>query len=135
MKGIVDVEFLISAFLFIVVISFVTLTIAGTIPVLHNSIVKDSSAAQAWQISEELMIDGEPDKAAINALCSNYAQTRDEYTESFNDIIVSMEGIPGGECGPGQNLATSLVARKSIVKRTVLDVTPKTMEVTFIPGR
>jgi len=160
MKGVANIEFILSVFIFIVVISFVTLTIAGVIPIYHNSIVKDSSSSSAFQISErvieELSIPSssssfqkyELQNGQVTSFfqqCKTpikYAETRDKFTEDYNDINITImilsddgERTIERECAP-IGRSESLVARESVIDRVVFEGgEAKILRITFIPGR
>lgn len=53
----IEVEFIISVFVFVTSVSFVTLIIVGNIPFLHNTAAGESSKAMSYQYSEMLLFD------------------------------------------------------------------------------
>ena len=57
MKGISEIEFIISVFVFITSVSFVTVIIINNIPIFHNNAISDSLKARSWQYSEILLFD------------------------------------------------------------------------------
>ncbi len=57
MKGIVEVEFIISVFVFITTISFVAAMIVGNIPLFHDSAVAEGIKSKSHQYSELLLFD------------------------------------------------------------------------------
>ncbi len=57
MKGIAEVEFIISVFVFITTISFVTFLIINNIPLLHNAALTDRLKSRSYQYSELLLFD------------------------------------------------------------------------------
>jgi|SRR3989344_4458371 len=57
MKGIVEIEFIISVFVFITSVSFVTLVIVSNIPLLHNTASGENLKAMSYQYSEMLVFD------------------------------------------------------------------------------
>ncbi len=56
-KGVIEIEFIISVFVFITTISFVTLIIVSNIPTLHNTAAGESVKSWAYQYSEMLLMD------------------------------------------------------------------------------
>ncbi len=57
MKGVTEVEFIISVFVFITTMSFVTLLIINSIPLFHTTALSDSLKARSYQYSELLLFD------------------------------------------------------------------------------
>jgi hypothetical protein len=57
MKGVIEIEFIISVFVFITSISFVTIIIVGNIPTVHNAAISENIKSTAYQYSEMLLID------------------------------------------------------------------------------
>lgn len=57
MKGISELEFIISVFVFITTISFVTIIIVNNIPLFHTATVSERLKARSWQHSEMLLLD------------------------------------------------------------------------------
>ena len=57
MKGIIEVEFIISVFVFITSVSFVTLIIVSNIPLLHNTANGENLKAISYQYSEMFAFD------------------------------------------------------------------------------
>ncbi|MBI4896497.1 MAG: hypothetical protein HY832_03020 [Candidatus Aenigmarchaeota archaeon] len=57
MKGVVDIEFMISLFMFLVTISFITYTIAGNLPRYHEEATVNHLRSVAFQASELLLFD------------------------------------------------------------------------------
>lgn len=61
MRGILDIEFVLSITLFLSVIVFVSFVITGNIPVFHGESVNEDLRARSYQISQLLMFDqGQP---------------------------------------------------------------------------
>ena len=60
-KGVLDIDFILSVFVFLSVIVFVTSVIIGNIPVFHRESLNENLRARSYQISELLLFDqGEP---------------------------------------------------------------------------
>lgn len=57
MKGILDIEFVLSVFLFLGTISFVTVLIGRESVALQNSAITDNMKSESYQISQILMFD------------------------------------------------------------------------------
>ena len=57
MKGITEIEFIISVFVFITTISFVTIIIINNIPFFHNTALGNNLKTKSWQYSEMLLFD------------------------------------------------------------------------------
>ena len=57
MKGVSEIEFIISVFVFITSVSFVTIIIINNIPLFHNKAFTDDLRAKSWQYSEILLFD------------------------------------------------------------------------------
>lgn len=57
MKGIAEIEFIISVFVFITSISFVTVLLINNIPLFHNSAFTEGLKSKSWQFSEMLLFD------------------------------------------------------------------------------
>ena len=60
MKAIADIEFILSAFLFVSTISFITLSIIGNLPVLQEKSLAANLQSTSYQISELLLDKGYP---------------------------------------------------------------------------
>ncbi|HIG96845.1 MAG TPA: hypothetical protein HA230_00675 [Candidatus Aenigmarchaeota archaeon] len=119
MKGVVEIEFIISIFVFITTVSFVTSIVISNMPLFHGASMSDTLKAKSWQYSEMLLFDeGAPtdwqlpdkdvkriglsngkryvlDKDKIDklaALCSSgYASVKDKLGLDFrNDIIIEV---------------------------------------------
>ena len=56
-KGIAELEFIISVFVFITTISFVTFLIINNIPILHGLSASESLKSKSYQYSELLLFD------------------------------------------------------------------------------
>ncbi len=60
-KGVIDIEFILSVFVFLGVVVFVTFVIIGNIPVFHREALNENLRARAYQASQLLVFDeGEP---------------------------------------------------------------------------
>ncbi|MCX6815516.1 MAG: hypothetical protein NT120_01520 [Candidatus Aenigmarchaeota archaeon] len=57
MKGIIDIEFILSVVVFLSTISFVAMLIINNIPVFHGDSVSEDLRARAYQISQVLIFD------------------------------------------------------------------------------
>lgn len=57
MKGVVEIEFIISIFVFITSISFVTFMIVGNIPIAHNNALGESTKSRSYQYADMLLLD------------------------------------------------------------------------------
>jgi hypothetical protein len=57
MKGIANIEFILSVVVFISTIIFVTMTIINNVPFLHNEAVSDHIKSRAYQLSDILLFD------------------------------------------------------------------------------
>jgi hypothetical protein len=61
MKGVVDIEFILSVVVFLSTISFVSFLIIGNIPLLHGNAASEDLRSRAYQVSQILLTDrGEP---------------------------------------------------------------------------
>lgn len=60
MKAVVDIEFILSAFLFVSTISFIALSIIGNLPVLQEKSLASNLQSTSYQISELLLDKGYP---------------------------------------------------------------------------
>lgn len=144
MKGILDIEFAVSLFVFLVVLSFVTISIVGTIPLLREQALTDDIRSKAWQLSELLVFDtGEPSSWTIETvrriglsngtrygidstkitrlrtLCDGrdgYLRVKELLTVSVrNDIMITItEGGASFRCAPP---AISSIAPTAVVTR------------------
>jgi hypothetical protein len=56
-KGVLDIEFMLSVFVFLTALSFVLITLVSNIPKFHQDTVSQDIKAKAFQISEMLMFD------------------------------------------------------------------------------
>ena len=56
-KGVLDIEFMLSIFLFLTVLSFVSFTLINTIPKLHQETFSQDIKSKAFQVSEMLLFD------------------------------------------------------------------------------
>lgn len=56
-KGVLDIEFMLSIFIFLTVLSFVTLTVINNIPKLHQEVLSQDLKNKAYQVSEMLILD------------------------------------------------------------------------------
>ena len=60
-KGVVDIEFMVSILIFLTVLTFVTFSVIGLFPRLHEEAFAHDIRSKAFQVSELLMFDrGEP---------------------------------------------------------------------------
>ncbi len=67
MKGALDIEFILAAFVFLSTIVFITLSIIGKIPVLQEKSLSENLQSTSYQISEILLTKGYPENwAALN---------------------------------------------------------------------
>lgn len=57
MKGIVNIEFVLSVMVFLSTVSFVTFVIINNIPTMHHEAVSDHIKARAYEISHMLIFD------------------------------------------------------------------------------
>ena len=118
-KGIAELEFIISVFVFITTISFVTFLIISNIPILHSLSASESLKSKSYQYSELLLFDeGAPmnwedesdtqnikriglsggrryfvdvDKIAkLNSICSNYQLARQKLGLENEDIVIEV---------------------------------------------
>jgi hypothetical protein len=123
-KGVIDIEFILSVVLFFGTITFVSFMIISNVPVFHNEAVNDDIRARAYEISQVLMFDeGYPkdwsaanvktiglsagehyilseDKiASLNALCSsNYTLAKNMLGQGFrNEIKITITDSNGAE--------------------------------------
>jgi hypothetical protein len=58
MKGVIEIEFIISVFVFITTISFVTFIIVNGIPAYHNTAIGENLKSMSYQYAEMLLFDG-----------------------------------------------------------------------------
>jgi hypothetical protein len=56
-KGVMDIEFIVAIVLFLTVLSFVSLTVIGVMPKLHQETFSQDIKSKAYQISEMLLFD------------------------------------------------------------------------------
>src|SRR3989338_7711745 len=61
MKGAIDIEFLLAAFLFLTTIVFITFSIIGKIPVLQEKSLSENLQSTSYQLSELLLTEGYPE--------------------------------------------------------------------------
>src|SRR3989344_4139578 len=57
MKGLEEIEFIISVFVFITSLSFATILIVNNIPTFHGAAASEGLKAKSWQYSEMLLLD------------------------------------------------------------------------------
>ncbi|HLD39500.1 MAG TPA: hypothetical protein VJB05_04280 [archaeon] len=57
MKGFAEIEFVISVFVFITTVSFVTSIVISNMPLFHGASISDTLKAKSWQYSEMLLLD------------------------------------------------------------------------------
>jgi len=120
MKGIAELEFIISVFVFITTISFVTFLIINNIPILHSASVSDGLKSRSYQYSELLLFDeGAPmnwendpqsadriglsngrryfaDKDKIDAsLCFDYQLAKEKLALQKEDIVIEVSYLDG----------------------------------------
>ena len=61
MKGMAEIEFILSVFVFITTVSFVTSIVISNMPLFHSTSTSDTLKAKSWQYSEMLLLDeGDP---------------------------------------------------------------------------
>lgn len=58
MRGVVNIEFIISVFIFLVTVAFILISTAGSLVPLHRDAAADVLRARAYQISEVVIFDG-----------------------------------------------------------------------------
>ncbi len=93
MKGQINFEFIISFSIFIIVISYVTISAVANLPDLHRESVSNAAKARLFQVSELLLFDsriglstGEAyvlDVSRVNAMkdeCATYQRFRDRFS-------------------------------------------------------
>jgi hypothetical protein len=102
MKGIIDVEFVISVMVFLSTISFVTIMIINSLPMLHYESISNDMRSEAYQLSNVLLYNfsgQEPyvlDMTKINnteGLCINYENFRKLFSE---DIVLNINYLDDG---------------------------------------
>lgn len=57
MKGMAEIEFIISVFVFITTVSFVTSIVISNMPLFHGASMSDTLKAKSWQYSEMILLD------------------------------------------------------------------------------
>ncbi len=57
MKGVIEIEFIISVFIFITTMSFVTFLIVSSIPAFHNTAVGELVKSRSYQFAEIMFMD------------------------------------------------------------------------------
>ena len=117
MKGLAEIEFIVSVFVFLTTISFVTFIIINNIPILHNAALTERLKSRSYQYSELLFFDeGSPkdwqsvpenasrlglstgrryfiDKNKVDALsviCLDYQKVKEKLAIEQNDIIIDV---------------------------------------------
>lgn len=144
MKAAIDVEFILSAFLFVSTIVFITLSIIGKLPVLQEKSLADNLQSEGYQISELLLTKGYPedwhlrdlDSVAriglegnenyvldenkvmrLSALCSDPTNNYNKLREKMmnNDFIITIKG--GTEILNCEPPVLSLVRPKFVTTR------------------
>jgi hypothetical protein len=68
MKAVADIEFILSAFLFVSTISFITLSIIGNLPVLQEKSLAANLQSTSYQMSELLLDKGYPTNWHLSAI-------------------------------------------------------------------
>ncbi|MFA4819996.1 MAG: hypothetical protein WC613_03505 [Candidatus Aenigmatarchaeota archaeon] len=124
MKGVVEIEFVISVFVFITTVSFVTGIVISNLPVFHSASTSETLKSKSWQYSEMLLFDEGapldwqlPDKdikriglstgsryfldeskiIKLYDLCSvGYAAVKDKLgVDTRNDIVIEVSYLDG----------------------------------------
>ena len=60
MTGVLDIEFILSSFLFLTTIIFIALTVIQTLPILQEKSISENLQSVSFQISEILLSEGYP---------------------------------------------------------------------------
>ena len=104
MKGIINIEFVISLMVFLSTVTFVSIMIINNLPILRYESLSNDMRSEAYQISNILLMNfssQEPYVLDINKInqmktdyCSNYETFRNLFSK---DIILEMEQLDGTE--------------------------------------
>lgn len=109
MKGIVDIEFVISLMVFLTTISFVSIMIMNSLPVLRYESISNDMRSEAYRLSNILLsnLSGQEsyvldsDKiASMQSLCSNYESFRRLFSEDLTVTINFLDGSNSLSCKP-----------------------------------
>lgn len=144
MRGMVNIEFILSSMVFLVSVAFVILTVARQFPTLEEHALTDDLRSKGYQLSELLMFGkGEPENwetlppaqakrfglssgqryvldrnkiAALAQRCADYASVRQVIglEESFSITAVQNDGTTLLSCGPQ---GQSAVRQKIVTRR------------------
>ncbi|MFH0949231.1 MAG: hypothetical protein V1802_01975 [Candidatus Aenigmatarchaeota archaeon] len=117
MKGITNIEFIVSVFVFLSTITFITTFIIGKVPALHHDAMIDTAKLNSYTLSQILILDkGFPDSwdstnvktiglaiqpynlssakiLEIKELCTNITRMR----ELVGDVVINITYIDGGQ--------------------------------------
>ncbi len=135
MKGQLNLEFMISISIFIIVISYVTINSISTLPDLHQQTKSNSLRTKIYQMSELLLFDsriglstGEPytlDQAKINSLqslCSDYQAFKDKFSVDHTmdiQLNIMQNGASVLDCHP--EIVSGMRSEFSLKRFGILD--------------
>lgn len=140
MKGVVNVEFVISTVVFIISIAFVSMMVINNMPFMHNEAATDHLKSKAYQISHVLLFDegspsswDETDVSRIGLSSGNAYELNSSKIANLNELCISNSkrvdeifgelglyvGINITEVDTGLELTPDCVSRRTDVKFTI----------------
>jgi len=87
-KGVLDIEFILSVFVFVSTVSFIVIMVVlGNIPSLHHISTSEDIRSRSYQISEKLLLtEGKPSNWNSNTVTSLGLSSGDMYVLDINKI-------------------------------------------------
>ena len=123
MKGIVNIEFVISLMVFLSTISFVLIMIINSLPVLRYESISNDMRSRAYQLSNILLSDFSNEDpyildgikiSTMQILCNNYENFRELFSE---DLTVNINYLDGTELLSCQPLVETLLKPEFTLRR------------------
>ncbi len=130
-KGQTGVEFIVSTFVFLITISYASLTIINSMPVYHDYSVTENLISKSYQVSQYLIFDylsagsnyliDESEIDNLAGLCNTRENIVNKLGVPNHDVVINIEKIDGTnllDCKSGE----SEFSKQIIVRRfAVLD--------------
>jgi len=150
MKGMLDIEFIVSVFVFMIAVSFVLLTLTGSLPKMHQETLSQDIQSKAFQVSEMLVgnegwpydwnsnvasatrvgltngtkyrIDSQKIQALASLCAADYSRAKALMGIDFhNDVAINMDAIDSPSSFECMPGATSTVRSSASVTRLAVD--------------
>ena len=109
MKGIINIEFVVSLMVFLSTVSFVSIIIINNLPILRYEAISNDMKSRAYQLSNILFYNLSNEDSyvldsgkidALGDLCINYENFRNLFSENLIVDITSLDGTSLLSCKP-----------------------------------